>query len=117
MEGSPRPLPSGISLAAFRIVQESLTNVTRHAGVDRATVIVDYGDQVLTVQIDDEGGGLPARPAAASTGRVSGEGVGSGSGIAGMAERTIALGGELEAGPRPVRGFRVRARFPLPEGT
>ena len=117
MEGSPRPLPSGISLAAFRIVQESLTNVTRHAGVDRATVIVVYGDQVLTVQVDDEGGGVPARPATASTGRVSGEGVGSGSGIAGMAERTIALGGELEAGPRPVRGFRVRARFPLPEGT
>jgi len=117
VEGSPRPIPSGISLAAFRIVQESLTNVTRHAGVDRAVVTVDYGDHVLTVQVDDEGAGGAAPMATASAGRSRAGGVGSGSGIAGMAERTAALGGELEAGPRPAQGFRVRARFPLPEGT
>jgi signal transduction histidine kinase len=101
VEGTPRPVSAGTDLAAFRIVQESLTNVTRHAGPASATVLVRYGDRDLTVQVDDDGRG-PA-PAA---GR-------SGNGIRGMRERVAALGGELTAGPRPGGGFRVRASLPL----
>ena len=100
VEGLPRPLPAGTDLAAFRIVQESLTNVTRHAGPAGATVLVRYGGDELTVQVDDDGRG----PAAAG---------GSGNGIRGMRERVAALGGELDAGPRPGGGFRVKARLPL----
>ena len=98
--GTPRSLPAGTDLAAFRIVQESLTNVTRHAGPAGATVLVRYGGDELTVQVDDDGRG----PAAAG---------GSGNGIRGMRERVAALGGELDAGPRPGGGFRVMARLPL----
>jgi signal transduction histidine kinase len=101
-EGSVRPLPFGTDVAAFRIVQEALTNITRHARGATATVRVSYGEHDLTVQIDDDGGGAAAQPA-----------VGTGKGIVGMRERVGALGGELEAGPRPDGGFRVRARFPL----
>jgi signal transduction histidine kinase len=101
VEGTPRPLPAGVDLAAFRIVQEALTNVTRHAGPARATVVVGYGDRVLTIQVDDDGRG------------VSGNGAGRGNGIRGMRERAAAVGGELSTGPRPGGGFRVRARLPL----
>ena len=103
--GTIRPLPSGVDLAAFRIVQEALTNVGRHAGAATATVRVSYGDGDLTVQIDDDGGGSTAVSTA-----------GSGKGIMGMRERAAALGGDLEAGPRPGGGFRVRARLPLEGG-
>jgi len=102
-EGSVRPLPFGVDVAAYRIVQEALTNVARHAGPATATVRVVYGEDDVTVQVDDDGGGRPGvaqQPA-------------SGNGIAGMRERVAALGGELDAGPRPEGGFRVRARFPL----
>src|SRR5829696_7134152 len=105
VEGLPRPLPAGTDLAAFRIVQESLTNVTRHAGPASATVLVRYGNDDLTVQVDDDGRG----PAAAA-------GPGTGNGIRGMRERVAALGGELTTGPRPGGGFRVQARLPLDEG-
>jgi signal transduction histidine kinase len=102
-DGEPRPLPFGIDVAAFRIVQEALTNVTRHAGGEAtATVRVSYGERDLTVQIDDDGRG-PVRDGAA----------GGGKGIVGMRERVGALGGELETGPRPGGGFRVKARLPL----
>jgi signal transduction histidine kinase len=101
-DGVVRPLPFGVDVAAFRIVQEALTNVTRHAGVAAATVSVRYGERDLTVQVDNEGRNPP--PAATA---------GAGTGIAGMRERAGALGGRLEAGPRPGGGFRVRARFPL----
>jgi signal transduction histidine kinase len=101
-EGAVRPLPFGVDVAAFRIVQESLTNVTRHARGATATVRVSYGERELTVQIDDDGGGSPTRGSA-----------GTGKGIVGMRERVGALGGELQAGPRPGGGFRVRARLPL----
>jgi signal transduction histidine kinase len=100
VEGTPRPLPAGTDLAAFRIVQESLTNVTRHAGPASATVRIAYGKDDLTVQVDDDGKG----PAANGAG---------GNGIRGMRERVAALGGELTAGPRPGGGFRVLARLPL----
>jgi signal transduction histidine kinase len=98
-----RPLPFAVDVAAFRIVQEALTNVTRHAGPATATVQVSYGDQDLSVQVDDDGRG--ASP--------PGTAPGGGKGILGMRERVAALGGELQAGPRPGGGFRVRARLPL----
>jgi signal transduction histidine kinase len=101
-DGRVRPLPFGVDIAAFRIVQEALTNVARHAGPATATVRLTYGDRDLTVQVDDDGRG-PQEAA----------GPASGTGIAGMRERVAALGGDLEAGPRPGGGFRVRARLPL----
>jgi signal transduction histidine kinase len=101
-KGRVRPLPFGVDIAAFRIVQEALTNVARHAGPATAIVRLAYGDRDLTVQVDDDGRGPKASA-----------GPGSGTGIAGMRERVAALGGELEAGPRPGGGFRVRARLPL----
>jgi signal transduction histidine kinase len=103
VEGTPRPLPAGTDLAAFRIVQESLTNVTRHAGPASATVLVRYGDKDLMVQVDDDGRG----PAPNGSG---------GNGIRGMRERVAALGGELTTGPRPGGGFRVLARLPIDPG-
>ncbi|HVL05545.1 MAG TPA: sensor histidine kinase [Acidimicrobiales bacterium] len=99
-EGTPRPLPPSVDLAAFRIVQEALTNVTRHAGQATATISLTYGDERLTVQVDDDGRG------------VNGAGPGSGNGIRGMKERASALGGELRAGPKPGGGFRVTASLP-----
>ena len=106
VEGLPRPLPAGTDLAAFRIVQESLTNVTRHAGPASATVLVRYGPDDLTVRVDDDGRG-PAAATATSPG--------NGNGIRGMRERVAALGGELTTGPRPGGGFRVQARLPIDE--
>jgi signal transduction histidine kinase len=106
VEGTPRPLPAGTDLAAYRIVQESLTNVTRHAGPASATVRIAYGDRELTVQVDDNGEGS-APPSAAEIPRRPGRG------LVGMRERVEALGGELVTGPRPGGGFRVRAVLPL----
>jgi signal transduction histidine kinase len=95
-------LPAEVDLAAFRIVQEAVTNVARHAGQATATVRVAYGEHEVTLQIDDNGrGGTPSSIS------------GSGSGLAGMRERTAALGGRLEVGPRPGGGFRVRAELPM----
>jgi signal transduction histidine kinase len=102
IEGDVRPLPFGVDVAAFRIVQEALTNVTRHAPGATATVRLAYGERDLTVQIDDDGGGITTHGT-----------VGTGKGIVGMRERVDALGGELEASHRPGGGFRVQARFPL----
>jgi signal transduction histidine kinase len=120
VEGTPRPLPAGTDLAAFRIVQESLTNVTRHAGPASATVRIAYGDRDLTVQVDDDGKGVEPPSAAAGPFRPAGSPVGSdrqvrrsGRGLVGMRERVAALGGELATGPRPGGGFRVQARLPL----
>jgi signal transduction histidine kinase len=102
VDGIPRPLPAEVDLAAFRIVQEAVTNVARHAGQSAATVRVGYGEHDVTLQIDDNGRGGTASAI-----------TGSGSGIAGMRERTAALGGRLEVGPRPGGGFRVRAQIPM----
>jgi signal transduction histidine kinase len=101
-DGDVRTLPFGVDVAAFRIVQEALTNVTRHAGPATATVRVEYGERELLVQVDDDGIGRAAH----GTPR-------GGKGIQGMRERVTALGGELEAGLRAEGGFRVRARLPL----
>ncbi|WP_419248656.1 histidine kinase [Streptomyces melanogenes] len=99
--GSPRALPPGADLAAFRIVQEALTNVVRHSGSRTARVLLDYAPDVLELRVDDDG---PAGPGGAG---------GSGNGLIGMRERAAALGGTIEAGPRPDGGFRVVARLPL----
>ena len=103
-------LPAGIDLAAFRVAQEALTNVVRHAGATRVTVRVRRTDDELEVQVDDDGYGAVTAPGRGGGGRVAPV---EGRGIAGMRERAQALGGTLEAGPRPGRGFRVRARLPL----
>jgi signal transduction histidine kinase len=104
-EGRPRPLPAVVDLTAFRIVQESLANVLRHAGPASAVVTISYERDRLTVEVEDDGCGD------ARSNREPSEG--SGNGIAGMGERALALGGEFEAGPRPEGGFRVRARLPV----
>jgi signal transduction histidine kinase len=97
--GDPRPLPPAVDLTAYRILQESLTNVVRHARATTATVTVRYEPDGVVIEVADDGRG----PGAAG---------GSGYGLAGMAERAAALGGKLEAGPGPDGGFRVRALLP-----
>jgi len=97
------PLPQGVELAAFRIIQEALTNVIRHSSARTAEVEVTCGDTLLVVEVSDPG------PLSASGGPRAG---GSGSGLAGMRERVAALGGGVDAGPRG-KGFRVRAELPL----
>jgi signal transduction histidine kinase len=99
--GQPRDLPSAADLAAYRIVQESLTNVARHAGAERVSISIDYDTTAVEVTIDDDGVGL-----------APGDVLPAGNGLTGMRERAAAAGGELEAGPRPEGGFRVRARLP-----
>ncbi|HEX4817501.1 MAG TPA: sensor histidine kinase [Nonomuraea sp.] len=101
-----RPLPPSVERAAYRIVQESLTNTARHAPGAAVTVRLEYGDRELVIQVTDNGATRPA-PLAES---------GSGNGIPGMRERAAALGGTLVAGPSGP-GFRVEARLPLPEET
>jgi signal transduction histidine kinase len=105
IEGSVRPLPTPIDVAAFRIVQEALTNVVRHAGASTATVILTYEDEAVVVRIEDDGRGSSRGSA------------GSGSGIVGMRERAESVGGTFEAGPRPEGGFGVRARLPFGDGS
>ncbi|MEV5558494.1 sensor histidine kinase [Nonomuraea wenchangensis] len=102
------PLPSAVGGAAYRIVQESITNVVRHVGPTRVTVALDPGIESLEIRVTDEGrraapGRHPGTPGPA----------GPGHGIAGMRERCRLLGGELDAGPTPDGGFEVRARLPL----
>jgi signal transduction histidine kinase len=108
--GTAPPLPPAVDVTAFRIVQESLTNVLRHAQAASATVRVRYHPDAVEVEVDDDGRG-------ANTTRPSGGVPGTrlqGHGLAVMAERAAAVGGHLEAGPKPAAGFRVRARLPLP---
>jgi signal transduction histidine kinase len=110
--GAERGLPPEVDRAAYRIVQEALANVSRHAGGARASVLLDYTPVGLAVQVDDDGPG---------TGRDTGAGsgvpavprlAGPGLGLIGMRERVAALGGRLHAGPRASGGFQVRAEFP-----
>jgi signal transduction histidine kinase len=103
LEGEPRRLPPAVDLAAYRVVQESLTNVIRHARAGRADITVRHADGRVVVEVTDDG---RARPG-------NGSGNGSGKGILGMRERARALGGSLEAGPRPEGGFRVLASLPV----
>jgi signal transduction histidine kinase len=103
--GDRAGLPVAVDLAAYRIVQESLTNVVRHAGPATATVRVGCEPGAVVLEITDTGRGRA--PGAARAG---------GHGIAGMRERAAAVGGTLEAGPIADGGFRVRARLPFGEG-
>jgi signal transduction histidine kinase len=124
VRGRRRELPPGIDLAAFRIVQEALTNVVKHADTPSCQVIVSYGTDELSVEITDEGRGsrIPAATAARRTGSRSpgagkpgdeaGEEMTGGHGLIGMRERVSLYGGELSAGPQPEGGFRVAARLP-----
>jgi signal transduction histidine kinase len=102
--GRRRPLPAAVDSTAFRIVQEALANVLRHAGPATAVVTIAYERDALVIEVEDDGRG-GASEAEAS--------VGSGSGIVGMRQRALAVGGEVDASARPDRGFRVRARLPV----
>jgi signal transduction histidine kinase len=105
VEGTPSPLPAGVDLSAYRIVQEALTNVVKHAGPARARVVVGYHDHDVTLEVTDDGSGVGART---EDGQVR-----VGHGLFGMRERVAAFGGDLEVGPQPDGGFRVAARLPL----
>jgi signal transduction histidine kinase len=109
--GPRRPLPADIDLSAFRIIQEAVTNVIRHAGTGQCRVTVDCREEELGIEVTDEGrGGAPPTEGPGERGAIEGGGFG----IDGMRERARLLGGELTAGPRAGGGFRVAARLPVP---
>jgi signal transduction histidine kinase len=96
IDGPVEPLPSAVELAAYRIVQEALTNVTRHAQAHDVSVHIEYDEGVTIEVLDDGVGGAPT----------------AGNGLVGMRERALALGGSVTAGPHPGGGFRVAAHLP-----
>jgi signal transduction histidine kinase len=100
VEGEPRTLPPGVDVSAYRILQEALTNVVKHAGPARASVVVRYGGRAVEVQVSDDGRGHA-------------DGNGLGYGLAGMRERVALHGGTLEAGSGKGGGFTVKARLPV----
>jgi signal transduction histidine kinase len=100
VDGMPRELPPGIDLAAYRVVQEALTNALKHGGTAHAWVSVHWGEDELELEVANDGKG-------------GGDGSGGGHGLAGMRERVALYGGELESGPRDGGGFVVRARLPV----
>jgi len=102
VEGDPVPLPAGVDLCAYRVVQEGLTNALKHAGPAHAEVLLRYAPSGLEVEVRDDGHGTP-QP----------NGHGAGHGLIGMRERVALYGGEIQAGPRAGGGFAVRARLPL----
>ncbi|SFA94074.1 Histidine kinase [Amycolatopsis marina] len=104
VEGEARVLPPEVDQAAYRVVQEALTNVGRHAGPATASIRLTYGPRTLTVRIDDDGRASQRPPV-------------PGHGLIGMRERVTALGGELSAEPRATRGFSVQAELPIPGTT
>jgi signal transduction histidine kinase len=97
--GEPRELPGGADLTAFRLIQEALTNVLKHAGTSRCRAALIYAGDAVTITVTDEGRG--------------GHGVRAGHGLTGMRERVAMYGGTFRAGPLPRRGFCVEARLPL----
>jgi signal transduction histidine kinase len=102
IEGTPRPLPAGAELAAYRVVQEALTNAIKHAGGATTRVRVSWSDAALELHVGDRGDGGPAPRLA-----------GAGHGLFGMRERVRPYGGEVRAGPRVGGGFEVLARIPF----
>jgi signal transduction histidine kinase len=100
--GQRRPLPADVDTSAFRIIQEAVTNVVRHAGTRHCQVSIEQYEQELSIEVTDDGCGATA--------------AGTGYGITGMRERAALLHGELTAGQRPEGGFAVTARLPLPAG-
>jgi signal transduction histidine kinase len=103
-QGAPRQLPAGLDLVAYRIVQEALTNVMKHAGPASARVLLRWGDAALDLEVADDGRGP----------LISTEG---GLGLLGMRERVALYGGSIDTGPRPGGGFAVRAHLPYEEGS
>jgi len=106
--GTWEPLPADVDRSAFRIIQEAVTNVVRHAGTDECRVVIDQRHGELSIEVTDLGRGGPV------TGPAAGPAAGDGYGITGMRERAALLGGDFSAGPRPGGGFRVAARLPVP---
>jgi signal transduction histidine kinase len=100
--GPATPLPAAVDLAAYRIVQESLTNAIRHAGPATASVSLSYDDAELRIDVADTG-----------RGSLAAQSEGSGHGLIGMRERAASVGGVVEAGPARAGGYRVTARLPL----
>ncbi|MEU2539480.1 sensor histidine kinase [Streptomyces iakyrus] len=100
-EGEPQPLSPGVDLTAYRIVQEALTNVTKHATAEAARILLTYTGSRLLITVSNDG---PSKPEAAG---------GRGFGVTGMRERALSIGGELCAGPRPQGGFEVTTALPL----
>ena len=105
VEGEARPLPPGVDLSAYRIVQEAATNVLKHARARRVDIRVHYTESMLAVDVRDDGAGNGANPRSSS-----------GHGLIGMRERVALFGGELRAGRNPAGGFSVHARLPLDAG-
>jgi signal transduction histidine kinase len=103
VEGPARPLPPGVELSAYRIVQEGLTNVVRHAGASRAAVAVRYGQDAVDVEVRDDGRGPSPNGHA-------------GHGLVGVRERVALHGGRLDAGPLSTGGYGLRATLPLRSG-
>jgi signal transduction histidine kinase len=99
IEGTPHALPPGVDLAAYRVVQEALTNTLKHAGAARARVLIRYGTAAVELSVTNDG-------------RLARDGR-AGHGLVGMRERVSLYGGEFEAGPRPEGGYIVRARLPI----
>ncbi len=104
VEGGRRPLPLGVDLSAYRIVQEALTNALKHAGRASVEVCIRYGPGELEIEVLDDGGG-------------TGNGHVGGHGLAGMRERVAVFGGDFLAGPREEGGWSVRASLPLGGGS
>ncbi|MEV0461023.1 sensor histidine kinase [Catellatospora methionotrophica] len=108
VDGKPQPLPPGLDACTYRVVQESLTNVLKHAGPATATVTLEYAHQRFTVRVTDDGGAArPAEPAFAALAP-------PGHGVLGMRERARVYGGTLTAGHRDEAGFQVILVLPLP---
>lgn len=100
IQGTPRPLPPGVDLSAYRIVREALTNTLRHAGQAKAQIVLAYHQQAVEIEVCDDGAG--------SSGQHT-----PGHGLVGMHERVMLFGGNFQAGPRPEGGYRVWARLPV----
>ncbi len=109
VDGGARPLPAGMELAAYRIIQEALTNVVKHAGRASARVAVRYAEDTLDIEVSDDGRGAAAP-------LLNREEDDSGHGLVGMQERVALYGGKLETGPLFPGGYRVHASFPLESG-
>jgi signal transduction histidine kinase len=104
IEGEPVPLPAGVDLTAYRLVQEGLTNAIKHAAARHAEVRVRFDPDHIEVEVCDDGRGADDADSTSSNG---------GHGLVGMRERVSIYGGELEAGPRAEGGYRLRARIPV----
>ena len=108
VSGSPRELPPGLDLAAYRVIQEGLTNVMKHAGAAKTTIMLDYGDAVLQVEVADDG-----QPGPGTSPDGSAVIPGTGRGLLGLRERVTMYGGDFDVGRRPDGGWRIRAQIPL----